>query len=60
MIVKIGGWVLRTACKQAASLPSNVVVAVNASPLQFKDGLFLDSVKRALALSHLTAEQAGD
>jgi diguanylate cyclase len=53
MIVKIGGWVLRTACKQAASLPSNIVVAVNASPLQFKDGLFLDSVKRALALPHL-------
>ena len=53
MIVKIGEWVLRTACKQAASLPSNIVVAVNASPLQFKNGLFLDSVEHALMLSHL-------
>jgi diguanylate cyclase (GGDEF)-like protein len=53
MIVKIGEWVLRTACKQAASLPSNIVVAVNASPVQFKNGLFLDSVQRALTLSHL-------
>jgi diguanylate cyclase (GGDEF)-like protein len=53
MIVKIGEWVLRTACKQAASLPPNIVVAVNASPLQFKNELFLDSVKRALTLSHL-------
>jgi diguanylate cyclase (GGDEF)-like protein len=53
MIVKIGEWVLRTACKQAASLPSNIVVAVNASPLQFKNDLFLDSVKHALSLSHL-------
>src|SRR3984885_15923537 len=53
MIVKIGEWVLRTACKQAASLPSNIVVAVNASPIQFKSGLYLDSVKSALALSHL-------
>jgi len=53
MIVTIGEWVLRTACKQAASLPSNIVVAVNASPLQFKNGLFLDSVKRALTLSRL-------
>jgi diguanylate cyclase (GGDEF)-like protein len=53
MIVKIGEWVLRTACKQAASWPSNIVVAVNASPLQFKNGLFLDSVKRALLVSHL-------
>ena len=53
MIVKIGKWVLRSACKQAASLPSNIVIAVNASPLQFKDGLFLDSVKHALTLSHL-------
>ena len=50
MIVKIGEWVLRTACKQAASWPSNLVVAVNASPLQCKNGLFLDSVKRALTL----------
>jgi EAL domain-containing protein (putative c-di-GMP-specific phosphodiesterase class I) len=57
MIVKIGDWVLRTACKQAASLPSNIVVAVNASPLQFKDGLLLDSVKRALTLSHLPANR---
>jgi len=38
MIVKIGKWVLRSACKQAASLPSNIVMAVNASPLQFKNG----------------------
>ncbi len=53
MIVKIGEWVLRAACKQAASLPSNIVVAVNASPLQFKNGLFLDSVERALTHSHL-------
>jgi EAL domain-containing protein (putative c-di-GMP-specific phosphodiesterase class I) len=53
MIVKIGEWVMRTACKQAASLPSNIVIAVNASPLQFKNGLFLESVKRALTLSHL-------
>jgi diguanylate cyclase (GGDEF)-like protein len=53
MIVKIGEWVLRSACRQAASLPSNIVVAVNASPIQFKSGLFLDSVKRALTLSRL-------
>jgi diguanylate cyclase (GGDEF)-like protein len=53
MIVKIGEWVLRSACRQAASLPSSIVVAVNASPIQFKNGLFLDSVKRALTLSRL-------
>jgi diguanylate cyclase (GGDEF)-like protein len=57
MIVKIGDWVLRTACRQAASLPSNIVVAVNASSLQFKNGLFLDSVKRALTLSHLPPDR---
>ena len=53
MIVKIGEWVLRSACKLATSLPSNIVIAVNASPVQFKNGLFLDSVKHALTLSHL-------
>ncbi len=44
----IGDWVLRTACEQAALLPERLVIAVNASPVQFKTGLFAHSVATAL------------
>ena len=36
LINEIGEWVLRTACAEAAKWPSNVSVAVNLSPVQFK------------------------
>ena len=39
---------LRTACDQAAHLPDNLVIAVNASPVQFKNGQFAQSVEAAL------------
>jgi diguanylate cyclase (GGDEF)-like protein len=57
MIVKIGEWVLRKACRQAVDLPSNIVVAVNASPLQFRSGLYLDCVEHALSVSKLPANR---
>ncbi len=44
----IGEWVLRTACDQAAQLPEHLVMAVNASPVQFKNGQFAYSVESAL------------
>ena len=44
----IGDWVLRTACEQAAQLPDHLVMAVNASPVQFKNGHFAHSVEAAL------------
>lgn len=44
----IGDWVLRTACEQAANLPDHLVMAINASPVQFKNGSFAQSVETAL------------
>jgi diguanylate cyclase (GGDEF)-like protein len=44
----IGEWVLRTACEQAAQLPEGLVMAINASPVQFKNGYFAQSVETAL------------
>ena len=44
----IGDWVLRTACDQAAELPDHLVIAINASPVQFKSGLFAQAVEAAL------------
>ena len=57
VIVPIGDWVLRTACKQAASWPAPVAVAVNLSPVQFRSGKLLDTVVSALAHSGLPAER---
>lgn len=38
LIVPIGEWVLREACREAASWPKTIHIAVNLSPLQFRQG----------------------
>ncbi len=53
VINAIGEWVLRTACKQAASWPVPVSIAVNLSPLQFLGGKLLETVVSVLAQSEL-------
>ena len=53
LIVKIGEWVIRTACEAAASWPDDLVVAVNVSPLQFKADTLLATVASALQKSGL-------
>jgi EAL domain-containing protein (putative c-di-GMP-specific phosphodiesterase class I) len=49
LIVKIGEWVLRTACRHAARLPNGIKVGVNVSPAQFRSADFLDSVTSAIS-----------
>lgn len=61
LINPIGDWVLNQACRQAqswieAGLPP-VVMAVNVSPVQFRQLGFVDAVAGALAASCLAAEQ---
>jgi len=53
LIVPLGEWVLRTACTEAATWPNDVKVAVNVSPVQFKNENFLQIVINALASSQL-------
>lgn len=58
LIVPMGEWVLRTACANAARWQRagyDVRVAVNLSPLQFKDPQLVQMVLRALAESKLPA-----
>jgi diguanylate cyclase (GGDEF)-like protein len=57
LIVPIGDWVLRQACAEAATWPSDVKVAVNLSPIQFKSKGLLLSVMSAIAASGISAKR---
>jgi EAL domain-containing protein (putative c-di-GMP-specific phosphodiesterase class I) len=48
LVVPIGGWVMRAACKQAATWPSHISVAVNVSTKQFCDPSLIATVEGAL------------
>ncbi|MDR3506103.1 MAG: EAL domain-containing protein [Acidocella sp.] len=52
-IREIGEWVLHEACTTAAAWPEPVAIAVNLSPLQFRDPKLAGSVGDALARSGL-------
>lgn len=56
LITEIGGWVLRTACAEAASWPG-LGVSVNISARQLQDGALLDQLAAALAASGLPPER---
>ncbi len=53
LILPLGAWVLRRACEQAASWESDARVAVNLSPVQFRDPGLLALIDDALALTGL-------
>jgi diguanylate cyclase (GGDEF)-like protein len=55
LIVEIGEWVVRQACADAIGWPSDVKVAVNLSPAQFKSRRLVDVIKDALSTSGLPA-----
>jgi diguanylate cyclase (GGDEF)-like protein len=53
LIVPLGAWILRRACVDAAKWPSHLKVAVNLSPVQFKQSDLLETLKSALEQSGL-------
>jgi diguanylate cyclase (GGDEF)-like protein len=57
LIVPLGEWILRQACRDAAMWPSQMVVAVNLSPLQFKRNELVQTLRSALDESGLAAER---
>jgi len=57
LIVPLGEIVLRKACADAAGWPEDVAVAVNLSPVQFKNPNLVTSVKAALQESGLAADR---
>ncbi len=60
LIREIGGWVLRTACRQVKAWTDQgfgpIRLAVNLSPLQFNDGNLIEEVKTALEQSGLAPD----
>lgn len=61
LIINIGYWVFETACAEAASWPAPLTVAVNLSPIQFRDENLCDKIadilhRTGLAPSRLTLE----
>jgi diguanylate cyclase (GGDEF)-like protein len=58
LIVPIGAWVLTTACAEATNWSSDIKVAVNLSPVQFRQGReIVDVVMAALAETGLAASR---
>jgi predicted signal transduction protein with EAL and GGDEF domain len=53
LILPIGEWVMRQACADAAKWPDHLRVAVNLSPIQFRNRSLINAVVRALATSQL-------
>jgi diguanylate cyclase (GGDEF)-like protein len=57
LMPRIGDWVLRTACAEAAKWPRHIRIAVNLSPLQFGDPALAATVTATLAASQLDPER---
>ncbi|MBR1173434.1 EAL domain-containing protein [Bradyrhizobium sp. KB893862 SZCCT0404] len=57
LINEIGEWVLATACRDAATWPDDIRLAVNVSPVQFKSGTLALKIVAALAASNLPASR---
>ena len=57
LIVPIGEWVLRRACRDAIGWPDELTVAVNLSPAQFRDGDIAETVAEVLKETGLPARR---
>jgi diguanylate cyclase (GGDEF)-like protein len=57
LISQLGEWVLASACLEAASWPDHIKLAVNVSPVQFRNHTLALHVASALASSGLSANR---
>ncbi|MCJ2048868.1 putative bifunctional diguanylate cyclase/phosphodiesterase [Methylobacterium sp. J-070] len=57
LIVPLGEWVLRRACRDAADWPVDMRIAVNISAVQFRQARFVEVVMHALAETGLAPER---
>jgi diguanylate cyclase (GGDEF)-like protein/PAS domain S-box-containing protein len=57
LIMQLGDWVLRTACREAAGWPAGKIVAVNLSPIQFRQANLAEHILGILAETGLAPQQ---
>ena len=57
LVVPLGEWVVRQACDDAMSWPADIKVAVNLSPVQFKQAELFEVIQSALRNSGLPPER---
>ena len=57
IIIPIGEWVLREACREAASWPKSLQIAINISPVQFRHGDLVGLVHAVLLETGLAPER---
>lgn len=55
LIIPLGEWVLRQACNEAAKWPDDLKIAVNLSPVQFRNKNLVSTVTSAIAKSGIAA-----
>lgn len=54
LIVKIGAWVMKEACREVSERSPSLQVAVNVSAVEFRDGDVLEGVREAIASSGIS------
>ncbi|MBB4858495.1 diguanylate cyclase (GGDEF)-like protein/PAS domain S-box-containing protein [Novosphingobium chloroacetimidivorans] len=57
LIDAVGRFVLHTACREAQNWPEHIKLAVNVSPLQFRNGNLISTVINALTSANLPPER---
>ena len=57
LIVPIGEWVIREACRQAAKWPRHIKLAVNVSAAQFKSAALIPTIVDAIASSRIASSR---
>ncbi|MDA9547218.1 diguanylate cyclase [Bradyrhizobium sp. CCBAU 45321] len=57
LILPLGDWVLRTACAEAAKWRSDLKIAVNLSPAQFRSKELVSTIVGALAASGIASDR---
>jgi EAL domain-containing protein (putative c-di-GMP-specific phosphodiesterase class I) len=57
LIIPIGEWVVRQACRQAALWPDEIKIAVNLSPVQFRAVSLVPVIQEALSTAGLAASR---